>query len=419
MTTNKPVTIRATYRIVTPVFCAGADQESAELRLPSFKGALRFWWRSLMWSTDVNDVKLNELEANLFGSSKRDVGQSKIRMSLRDKSLAEPAAKGEIFERGHLEGANYLAYGVIQPFPKRNKETRQIEVEKGELLRPMIPGGEFTVQMQLRGFSDDQQQQVRDALILLGTVGGLGSKARKGFGSLTITRLEISNTNQPLATDPAERLHSVLEGRDLRDRLPDWSAWSRFDELRVIKVSMASNSANELLDAIGREQVLYRSWGSNRRTGDQHETLGLPSEQNFKFDHDLSKQTETEGYPHRVAFGLPHNYQTGGVKPQHHDRRASPLFIHIDQTNEDASPVALLAFLPARFLPNDEKITAFNKNVTISGDRSFWYPIHGFLDRLIANGSQPANRPGYKHFPHDDWWKKQTSICGQEVDLGK
>ncbi|HID77150.1 MAG TPA: type III-B CRISPR module RAMP protein Cmr1, partial [Planctomycetaceae bacterium] len=39
----------ATYRIVTPMFCAGADEQRAELRLPSFKGALRFWWRSLMW----------------------------------------------------------------------------------------------------------------------------------------------------------------------------------------------------------------------------------------------------------------------------------------------------------------------------------------------------------------------------------
>ena len=40
--------IRATYRIVTPMFCGGAEQQ-AEFRLASFKGVLRFWWRALMW----------------------------------------------------------------------------------------------------------------------------------------------------------------------------------------------------------------------------------------------------------------------------------------------------------------------------------------------------------------------------------
>ena len=37
-------TIQATYRIVTPMFCGGAEQQ-AEFRLASFKGVLRFWWR--------------------------------------------------------------------------------------------------------------------------------------------------------------------------------------------------------------------------------------------------------------------------------------------------------------------------------------------------------------------------------------
>ena len=43
-------TIEATYRINTPMFIAGAEQDKeAELRLPSFKGALRFWWRALAY----------------------------------------------------------------------------------------------------------------------------------------------------------------------------------------------------------------------------------------------------------------------------------------------------------------------------------------------------------------------------------
>ena len=33
--------------IVTPLFLGGADPNKAELRAPSIKGALRFWWRAL------------------------------------------------------------------------------------------------------------------------------------------------------------------------------------------------------------------------------------------------------------------------------------------------------------------------------------------------------------------------------------
>ena len=46
----------ATYRVVTPIFCAGADQQLAELRIPSFKGVLRFWWRALAWSLFDGDL---------------------------------------------------------------------------------------------------------------------------------------------------------------------------------------------------------------------------------------------------------------------------------------------------------------------------------------------------------------------------
>ncbi|WP_143108945.1 type III-B CRISPR module RAMP protein Cmr1, partial [Bathymodiolus thermophilus thioautotrophic gill symbiont] len=42
-------TIVATYRIITPMFISGAKVTEAELRIPSIKGAIRFWWRALNW----------------------------------------------------------------------------------------------------------------------------------------------------------------------------------------------------------------------------------------------------------------------------------------------------------------------------------------------------------------------------------
>ena len=76
-------TLEATFRIVTPMFLGGADQESdTGIRPPSVKGALRFWWRALNWGrfraeTETDEAALGDLhkeEARLFGSAADDNG---------------------------------------------------------------------------------------------------------------------------------------------------------------------------------------------------------------------------------------------------------------------------------------------------------------------------------------------------------
>jgi CRISPR-associated protein Cmr1 len=42
--------LEAVYKIVTPMFLSGADQEATELRPPTIKGVIRFWWRALACS---------------------------------------------------------------------------------------------------------------------------------------------------------------------------------------------------------------------------------------------------------------------------------------------------------------------------------------------------------------------------------
>ena len=192
MTHSKATTIEATYRIVTPMFCSGADQKSAELRVPSFKGALRFWWRSLMWGRVSRVEDLQQKEAALFGASEQKTGQSLVRLRLSNESLEAPISPGEILERGRLLGLHYLGYGVMEAFDGKNTKA-------GRLIRAMIPGGQFTVSCRFSRFAEtDQIDEVRRALILLGTVGGLGSKSRKGFGSLTLTSLTINGDEQQL-----------------------------------------------------------------------------------------------------------------------------------------------------------------------------------------------------------------------------
>ncbi len=393
---NNFSTIEATYRIVTPMFCAGVDQKQAELRLPSFKGALRFWWRSLMWGKVRDVADLRRKEAELFGSSDQKIGQSKVRMRFDgcpelEKIMQPPA----VFENGRLAGCHYLGYGVMEAFASKKKGTKA-----GQLTRAMIPGGTFTVQLRLGPkLSEDQQQQVQNALLLLGTVGGLGSKSRKGFGSLTLTSLSKDDTTIPLPGEPVARIKSSHNA--LSANQPDWTAWSK--QTRLLTVTCDGSSAVELLNLLGKEQVYFRSWGNQGRVIDRE------SERNFKQDHDLSKGMKVAiKHPRRIAFGLPHNYGKGSSKAvapasREIDRRASPLFLHVHQSTENESPVGVVAFLPSLFLPDGEKIQAFDKTVPLDTSGEFWNPIHGYLDRLIGKSNATA---------------KQTNLKAEEVQLG-
>jgi CRISPR-associated protein Cmr1 len=60
-----------TLRVLTPLFLAGAEQTSAELRAPTFRGLMRYWYRALiggMVGTEQSGLKqVAQAESALFG----------------------------------------------------------------------------------------------------------------------------------------------------------------------------------------------------------------------------------------------------------------------------------------------------------------------------------------------------------------
>jgi CRISPR-associated protein Cmr1 len=51
------IQIHFNCEIITPMFLAGADTGQPELRPPSIKGAMRFWWRAVQRFTSPDDLK--------------------------------------------------------------------------------------------------------------------------------------------------------------------------------------------------------------------------------------------------------------------------------------------------------------------------------------------------------------------------
>ncbi len=395
-------TLTATYRVTTPLFCGGADPKAvgakAELRPASFKGMLRWWWRALRWEPGLTVEQLWQEEAALFGSSDREFGQSKV--LLRVRAETEPKSTQDRLwtnRASTLHGVAYLGYGLIVPFGER----------AGALNRPMLEPL-FLSKVELASRDEATLRKLIRPLKALGLMGGLGSRSRRGFGSLSLVTLAGGERGGEWFGEPweaprtadmlANEVEKVLGNARLRAagaeappyaHLPEWSAFSGGSRVVVVGASDGLASPLRMLDRMGREMVRFRSWGHDG----QILGGGEQAERNFEDDHELRRHHHV---PNRVAYGLPHNYHFSGrgggsvmVCPAAKglDRRGSPLWLHVHQPDADVAPLGVATFLPSRFLPaHEDKVAVGGDDRRLDTER-LWKPIDVFLDRLC--GAKP------------------------------
>ena len=380
--------IEARFRAVTPCF-AGSGEGNAELRLPSIKGVLRFWWRAYAYAAFIDESDGNRTvrwmrrsEDDLFGSS--ETGQSRLAMRLDVTTGPRVLGKGEVLQDddgGKVgAGGRYLGYGVLEAFPNKRRGT-----QAGELIRPCL-AAPFEFVLRLGAKDAVPLRRVEPALRLLGLAGGLGARARKGYGSLNLISLQGDGVEdwRPPGTidDYRDQLTSLLGTMAACDREPEISALS--SGARVELMFEDIRSPMEVLDEYGKAMIRYRSWGRKGKILNNE-----PSRCLFPEDHGWMKGEETarDFHPRRAVFGLPHNYGKGmEVKPQNHGRRASPLLFHVHQFGGRYAGIALL--LRSRFLPEGEKIVARDRAVPANPD---WTVLTNFLDengkrRIWPNG---------------------------------
>jgi len=379
---RSPHRIRAVYRITTPLFLGGAEKDTkAELRAPSFKGVLRFWYRAAALPRLGTWQEVAKEERNLFGSS--DTGQGRFLVRLTAPGGLQTAPPGQPWA---APGSAYMGYGIIGP--------------KGAI-RPYIkPGGLVAAELLCRpGTTTAQTAAVKKALTALGLFGGMGSRPRHGFGSLSLESLSDDGQEEWIAprtaTELQERITSFLgDLGPLRGELPPYTAFS--GKQRII-VCAQGKDALDVLDRIGRQMITYRSYGKSQGQGKPHRLpWGEAAHPAFPDDHDLVGGFVSSGkadrHPRRVAFGLPHNYFFSGpkikvnVKPVHLERRASPLFVHIHALEAEGH-AAVLTLLPAVFLPPGEEIVLGGpggREVRVPVDVKEYGDVNAFLDGFTA-----------------------------------
>jgi len=298
--------IEATYRIVTPMFIGGANGEPSDgIRPPSFKGALRFWWRALHWAKfykgdEAEALKaLHKKECELFGSAAKD---KKGGQGIFLLTISKQLSTGELISDWPKAntGAGYLAYGILEN--KGGKSGKATPHKKG-----IKEGSNFTAQLVFKNNAEQKDiESIEKALEALGLLGGLGSRgSRRGMGSISLLK----------------------DGKLMSMK----SYKNKLTELFSTQVAGAPYTAI----SIGCSYQLDREYADPRKALD---AVGKKYKEHRK---EIVKDEHK-----RIPFGLP--------LPEVEEklRRSSPMLIHV-QAISDKLFVPVVVFMPSKqFHPN-------------------------------------------------------------------
>jgi CRISPR-associated protein Cmr1 len=397
---NAPAALKAELLITTPMFLGDGGQRATSIRPPSIKGALRFWWRALQWprlyqrhgqvSSALAD--LHAQEAELFGlaaghkkahsdnsNNHETGGQGRFRIR-----IAQPEVKLENDYRPPASVQYLLGQGLYN-------------LSDGVLRKPLKQCSRFALELTAKPgrhtVTEAQWQCLEEALLCWGLLGGLGARARKGFGSVSLQTLEGGAYQAPQNREEYETLLqtllSTLQGQD--GKLPPFTA---FSSVSRVDIALEGKSTDKVLETLGDEMQLYRSYGRNQKVNRQ------PAEQNFTDDHDLvlhaiNSDSLTQA-PRRTVFGLPHNYFFSSIKKGYEisaalgDRRASPLLLHVHQLPQ-GEVLGVASLLPAVFLPPEKaqlKVGSRRKTeYSLRNSDIDWTVLHDYLDRFAQRKS--------------------------------
>lgn len=372
-----------TFKTVTPLFLGGAEpNKQAELRVPSVKGAMRFWYRAI-------DPDYRANEPKIFGST--DEGQAKFTLRIKNHKESSTGFQksnyGSFTDGTGTHGKNgiiYLGYPLETGSGDRGNYQQRKFIDTNEVI-----GLELL-------FKEPPDEKTRKAVLsslwLLGHIGGLGFRCRRGFGTVSLKEmsadrekwLEIESLQPAHDTDSTKKW--IEEFRKGLEVLRQWFPGQTKNDHTVFgKNTYFYLYENGSLDGNGHKAWEHAFNEAGRTMQDFRNRLG-PDYQNVK--NHLAKKEEQRlarenppstpsivpgvtpawlvSPPERSCFGLPLTFQYQSLNKagyrnksvtflgNEHDRSASPLFIRIIEINGRCHP--FFAILDVAFLAPGEKV---------------------------------------------------------------
>ncbi|MCM8817652.1 MAG: type III-B CRISPR module RAMP protein Cmr1, partial [Candidatus Omnitrophica bacterium] len=259
--------------LITPMFMSGADLNQAEIRPPSIKGMMRFWWRAMRAEDNIQSLK-NE-EAKIFGGVDGNAMKSTFTIKLTEQNIKwsrksfpyhSVSVAGKNFKINILE---YLSYGTY----KYQKSSR-----KNIFIRDYAePGSKFCLDIFVK------RQTLNDILIslyFLTSFGGLGSRCRNGFGSVHILNREIF---EKIGNDYKENIVPTRNMITFQKKIPLYPAFST--SIKLFKTETEYETWDKTLAEIGKIYRDARATIEKSHSYDLRQYIGAPLDppgENFK-----------------------------------------------------------------------------------------------------------------------------------------
>ena len=380
-----PLQLDISLEFLTPAVLGGARPRRLDPYMPlrpgSLRGVWRYWFRAitgaLLWperSDRDGLLMLRELlkaESALFGDTSR-----RSRLVLLPPDLTAPQGKQIPYAipiPDPQRGIRYLGYGLFDDPTKRPPES--------------IPEGtRGKISCLIRSRHDDHAD-VRAICATLWTwaaLGGLGGRARRGWGSLCLTSLTAPDHPElapllkpwqqllePPATPDAyfatlrdglgraqDALIAFLNAEKLGQAQLKSDAPGPLESIRTLEglaeASGLRHTYPKGIDALDHAGALFRDFRSTLSRRDRGQP---PLPDYFEVKSSLQNPGSAPRHVDRAAFGLPLNFffrSLGGARTSlsprlpkgiggsHPDRLASPLFFRVYKLKDGKHGVALI-----------------------------------------------------------------------------
>ena len=351
-------------KVITPMFLAGADGSKPELRAPSIKGALRFWWRALngqlALDNIVNEKKevlvkgLKYAESEIFGGTSPAL-KSKVNLRVKPGKPADT----NLFQGKNLrndKGSDYFLYSLIH----QNKTRKGINPERYQRFKVILSAYPDNI---------SALQEAVYAFWILVNLGGIGTRVRRGAGAFRV--VNVADTNNLLSQWNIHFVNSEFERSTLREILEFMEKrYKDYNQSPKTK-KMYSNLRNADI-YIGEN--LHENW---KQALDEvgFEMFDLRYGENVSYTSDDLNQKAAFGLPitvrQRRGFGFV-NFKN----QKENNRRASNLFISAFSTADDEIRWVVTHFKDD-FMPP--------KQVIKYNHKEWKYPDNSLLKEFLRN----------------------------------
>ncbi len=316
---------------ITPMFSAGADGRTPEIRVPEIKAAMRFWWRACNGHLSIEELR--KKEAEIFGGSGEKEGKSSFSMRVTnlkkqiyeqldwDKDLIGTKENRKYMVQGTRNGQiisvnlfNYLGFGALVEYKKElyHRFDKNVLSRKGLACNTLF---QLVV-----SYDKSHKKDIFEAFSLLNCFGALGAKSRNGFG-----RVVLKPETEIIANSNIEEFFKKIKNMSSLCSKPEFTAFSK--EMSLFKTNNTWLTWHETLFEIGkiyRESRLalpdHKKWDVRQYLAspiivDKKDVTELQLERHAK-SYFMIISRESSSYSGYILH-LPYNFN---IKPEKYDK---------------------------------------------------------------------------------------------------